>query len=515
MLKSFLAHFLERTVRIEPQDSLSFVGQYSALSGIVTEISVGSLDQRLLVSLNFDAHFVSLYDPLNCPAFVGACYSSTDSPSYADGRDSITLENGRSLGRVPIGQTPVTGSVCRFREVAGWIGMSPRASLFDLKALKFQEVSDQVLEITEVSPDSPQAQTEARVPIFRSMGGWVVHCMTRLQGQLMPGIGLLLYEPGEQDLVLPDVLRDDVLQLLGDSGNMIYKKRLVIACSSVVDLELMFPNEEIHLRLDSLNLFIPHSHPPNRRDYCLTRIRFDASISTKAIIGRILTRTAGGVVLNFKRRWIEFAESPLVSEPYPSVPARIPVFALPRAPQHSHRLTLTPIVSPEDYYKGLILFNSGARAIGFAGVSGTGYSFIRVQPSRLQEIFRVRIDGFSSVEPPVFHPDGSCEFKFGHGDPRLELILAYGPAHVAIVGVARTTSSATQEIILPKPEVQSSEDLRMECPVCLDGIDDGQVKQRIEPCMHYFHQSCLSRWIEKNPTPNCPTCRSEIPRVNV
>ena len=43
------------------------------------------------------------------------------------------------------------------------------------------------------------------------------------------------------------------------------------------------------------------------------------------------------------------------------------------------------------------------------------------------------------------------------------------------------------------------------CSICLQSLHYTKV---ITPCMHYFHKSCLQKWIHLYP--NCPLCRCHI-----
>lgn len=43
------------------------------------------------------------------------------------------------------------------------------------------------------------------------------------------------------------------------------------------------------------------------------------------------------------------------------------------------------------------------------------------------------------------------------------------------------------------------------CNVCLSKYDERAVVRTFD-CGHYFHQTCIDKWIEHNPT--CPVCRT-------
>lgn len=48
----------------------------------------------------------------------------------------------------------------------------------------------------------------------------------------------------------------------------------------------------------------------------------------------------------------------------------------------------------------------------------------------------------------------------------------------------------------------------MDCSICLDQIQEGQVDFVLEQCNHRFHRACLDPWMETHST--CPNCRSPI-----
>lgn len=44
------------------------------------------------------------------------------------------------------------------------------------------------------------------------------------------------------------------------------------------------------------------------------------------------------------------------------------------------------------------------------------------------------------------------------------------------------------------------------CPVCLEEFKEGEIVTALSPCLHKFHNVCISRWLRENRT--CPVCRS-------
>ena len=48
----------------------------------------------------------------------------------------------------------------------------------------------------------------------------------------------------------------------------------------------------------------------------------------------------------------------------------------------------------------------------------------------------------------------------------------------------------------------------MDCSICLDQIQEGQLDSVLEVCNHRFHRACLDPWMENHST--CPNCRGPI-----
>eukprot|EP01064_Diplonema_japonicum_P031549 TRINITY_DN5697_c0_g1_i1.p1 TRINITY_DN5697_c0_g1~~TRINITY_DN5697_c0_g1_i1.p1 ORF type:complete len:371 (+),score=29.45 TRINITY_DN5697_c0_g1_i1:201-1313(+) len=45
------------------------------------------------------------------------------------------------------------------------------------------------------------------------------------------------------------------------------------------------------------------------------------------------------------------------------------------------------------------------------------------------------------------------------------------------------------------------------CAICLESFDNGDTLRTL-PCLHFFHPSCVDRWLKENA--KCPTCRTDI-----
>uniref|UniRef100_A0A0E0F948 RING-type domain-containing protein n=1 Tax=Oryza meridionalis TaxID=40149 RepID=A0A0E0F948_9ORYZ len=72
---------------------------------------------------------------------------------------------------------------------------------------------------------------------------------------------------------------------------------------------------------------------------------------------------------------------------------------------------------------------------------------------------------------------------------------------------------ALSEAIVSLPEMavgcgRGGEAREKECGVCLEGFEEGD-KLRKMPCEHYFHESCVFKWLQVSRL--CPYCRFAMP----
>lgn len=57
--------------------------------------------------------------------------------------------------------------------------------------------------------------------------------------------------------------------------------------------------------------------------------------------------------------------------------------------------------------------------------------------------------------------------------------------------------------LMPTKSVEVSE-----CVICLENIEIGQTIKTMR-CNHYFHASCIDRWLIYSMSKYCPTCKQE------
>ena len=487
MFRALLGSIFSQSARVDTDHHWSISGRYSAFSGIVTEISVGTPPQKLQVALNFDSRDIMLYRPESCRAFVGSCFDSSHSSTFTGVSDWLRLANGFSLGQPRIEQVSMRRPSLRFSEVVGWIGATPRAPIFQSKAILIEELPSHALRISELPSD---AQPDIVLPVDPFWSGWVATGRWRLEGTLLPGIELVKYDPGEPDLKIPEAVRSDFMKLL-KGETMVRDDRLFMACSYRIHIALIS-----HRLAPALPLHPEHLRDPstilttgglfNRRRFCRTRVRFDSTLEGTIIIGRILTRATNGVTLNFIDQWIGL--SPRTdwrgfSSSYPYPAALVPVVQYPRLLEG--KVILSPVDSPVEYASGLILVSQEERLISIGDFVGRGFLLVRAE-DHTAPFLKNPLRTFTDIGSPMVLAKRGIGFSLSESS-EFDLFVVYGRRHVALLRVPRPA------VTVVHPFASQSE-------------NEGG-------CL--LHQKCLNDWVESVNNPTCPMCQDEIPRIVV
>lgn len=55
---------------------------------------------------------------------------------------------------------------------------------------------------------------------------------------------------------------------------------------------------------------------------------------------------------------------------------------------------------------------------------------------------------------------------------------------------------------------KKNKNLNIDCSICLNNLIQTKRKLVSTKCLHYFHKTCLKKWINENT--NCPLCRAVL-----
>lgn len=60
----------------------------------------------------------------------------------------------------------------------------------------------------------------------------------------------------------------------------------------------------------------------------------------------------------------------------------------------------------------------------------------------------------------------------------------------------------------PEMEMEMAANYCIDCAICLEDFESGELCQIFPVCNHIFHYSCIHHWLKRNTT--CPICRCSI-----
>ena len=256
---------------------------YSAFSGIIVSVSVGTPPQRIRVALDLSSKNSYLYSSSGCPLFVDPCFNPTDSVTFQGG----VTDFGESSDRVGIDDSTsfsdfrfrlvksIFASPNDVREAAGVIGIGRRSEIAHKRLFRFSDTLSRGLLVGEVY----------RSQILTDGVGfsWEFDAEIRIGG--IQVAHPVRYSPGEPDLLLPLSARGR-LEALG--GRVDSDGRMLFDCGSFMGTAI--------LRLapfsDADDYFLGITGRPTSvtGTECYTGVRFVRNLVQGAVIGRIFTR---------------------------------------------------------------------------------------------------------------------------------------------------------------------------------------------------------------------------------
>ena len=356
--------------------------EYSAISGVVATVSIGTPPQQVRVGIDFSLGSSIIYGSGTCPPFVEACYNAAASTTYLQAgpkptqvlteyattlchtsRDEVNKQE--MVFELASAVAPLTA---RFRDVAGVIGLS-RSSV-GMSQKMFAVSDDSIIEVFGQTIDFHRLVT---VPAERDSAGWVVEGICRLDGIALHSSRRVLYDPGEHDFLIPftdwKLLSRSVASLRGELNS---EGRLWIFCKAMPPgIAIKFRSFPIRdFNISPEQLWLPLRLEDTMDGRCATRIVFRHGIET-LIIGRLLTRKMGRVILNnrdttlhlpLKRPWPD-------SNSFESPPAFVPMFYTDWAQFSKNLMVFDAIENRFELIGGLVLETFTSRFVQFLRTS--------------------------------------------------------------------------------------------------------------------------------------------------
>ena len=366
---------------------------------------------------------------------------------------------------------------------------------------------------------------EVVIPAEHGLRRWITGIRLTLASctHCFSDIRFMEYSPGEEDLVVPASVRDRFIQHVAQDVGVGSDRRLFGPCSWRPRFGLDFGSSNLLISLTS-NQF--RAFPSAGDTTCSFRIRFDDSMpNDKITVGRLLTRSAGGVALDYHRRLILVSRlnvlRPGFERGYNLAVSLVPVFQPPIVSAMGIELQSSPMSrSP----RNLVLSNLRESSIQFGALAGRGFVFYKTSIDLQSEAsFRIvrQLTNLSAPDIDLAGQRISFTFDDRANGGEWDVVLIENAYSVLIVTLRRQAPSPPaiflEELDLGIPEFKLYEregDESSVCSICLDPIEEGEMEQTLNPCKHRFHFRCITNWLKtRYLNPTCPVCRTKVPKL--
>ena len=401
--------------------------KYSAFSGLVASLRIGTEPQEVLVSLGFRSIQPGLFTGAACPAFV-TCFDPAASTTFRVIPGSKAMTVGHAvfgdlrlqsvLDKIEIGGFTIapagflnlmshTYSAPLLREVGGMFGLARTSAFFTKTGSITVETTPAddglVLHGTKL-PAAEIGSFWSVAPIIDQRGEWSFEAQVSVNRELLPGDkSVVILDPGSESIKMATGLGDRLQKLLLDSGIAAYYAhgRLFISCEPDAEEEMQgisFGLRVTDMSNESRELVIPGNalmFPPQvRRLYmqdapeaddgqslCPLRLEVtDALPAGRIVAGRPVMSAVDRLVLtNEAIRILPRQAAAIVGFPLMPVP-RVPVFGFPTVvpdPGHAEwnilRFARSALAEESRVF---ILRNIGPQPYG----RGFMMTFLRVNP---------------------------------------------------------------------------------------------------------------------------------------
>jgi hypothetical protein len=532
--------FSVATVPPAERPALYLEGTYSAFSGIVGNVRLGTPGQMLRVSLSFTDETSVMFSPSHCPPLIGACFHPEISASVHPVSDPTGFFiDGVSIGAHYIENFPFFVPHSRaihtvgYREVAGVVALAKQVHYAQGLRLALEESSELGDNKVLIQLDTADGIAGMVFPTLDPTNQWIIDAGMRVNQIELPSFmfGGIHYDPAKKGLAFPWSMRGVVISALGGSGVYVSPKRQVfVDCRSDIQIVISGPSGEIALtsRLLLQQRMVSALLPDGPQMVCQSRIRFTDDVGMNSVlIGRLLTRSVRRVVLDYPTRTVEVfpRHASELLEPYSDPLPMVEVFG---EPVVERRLGNNAIVAPtlrNRWSTGLILMNSFPLPWTIPGFEpDQAMIFRRIRKTGVPERFTRLLSGMNGytvrfdVERAVLLPSGRGDFEFWkYESPDVIAIVYRRPRAAAQPPALRYEDFDLPEATIgqpnPEPEVIEAElKFNEPCAICHEEMAVGNRIQGINGCDHKYHEHCLRGWLLSEGPKNCPTCRNEIHR---
>ena len=342
---------------------------YSAFSGIVVTVGLGTPPQRIRLSLDILSPDSYLFASSVCPGFVGNCFDPDRSSTYSihsDGfsEDRISLGPSRELTHFRfVIHGKIIPSYLKSCESAGVVGVSRFSEIMRGRLLRVRDIVNGGLQIGEVFEDYIRTDFIRLPTLGRSGFLWQVDAIILING--IPVSSSFAFSPGEPDLLIPRSMKADLESALSADIRVSRDGRIILTDPSrPLRVFIRLPSS-VELELEV-----------RERGRSSTVVRFDDPIhSTCVVAGRVFTKLFGEIVMDFRTGTLLIPSRPVPAQRRDTGIVRplIPLFSGPFITAHEVRFIPLPNDSVE-FRSGLILIGTA-----FRGSTWWQYSFLKVE----------------------------------------------------------------------------------------------------------------------------------------
>eukprot|EP00850_Spirogloea_muscicola_P013456 SM000091S24614 [mRNA] locus=s91:363926:365620:- [translate_table: standard] len=89
-----------------------------------------------------------------------------------------------------------------------------------------------------------------------------------------------------------------------------------------------------------------------------------------------------------------------------------------------------------------------------------------------------------------------------------ELYDMFGPGRAAMLGIPPSVLARLPCHVLAADNCHDASGAMLNCAVCLQDFEAGELARTLPQCRHTYHQECVDRWLSQQGF--CPVCRQDI-----